>query len=176
MSSGQRLYSPMYDKLVGNELNVKGLLAYGLYKSHKREKIKEFVEKNNKQPSEKDIQKFVNAAMDFSDSFIQKAEQAYAESVGAGVQLGLRRSKEWRILIDDAINAVEKEVGKVEKNYDQSILPLAKKYGAKWWQSVLINIGSALLLPFVLVGILLFIHLCFPGLIPLTRSFISSIL
>ncbi len=166
----------MYDRLVGSEINISGLLAYGLYKNYKRKKIKDFVEENKRQPTEMEIKGFVDNAMDFADSFEKEADEVYSISVTNSVVYSLRNSPEWEKLVATFKETVMQHVENEQKDYYNAIIPVAKKYGARWWQSILYSIVATLALPFILILFLMVASICFPSLISWTNDLVKSII
>lgn len=53
-----RNYNHIFSKLVDNETDLIGLVAYGLYKNNKIEFLENFKEKNGREPSEDELNNF----------------------------------------------------------------------------------------------------------------------
>lgn len=77
-----RKYNYIYSKLVESETDLKGIIAYSLYKQAKIKFIQQHKTKNSREPSEKDLDGFhrtseshIQTYLNNSESILKKFEQ-----------------------------------------------------------------------------------------------------
>lgn len=78
--------SPVFDDIVEDQDDIDGLVAYSLYKRHKREWCREFLDENNRHPDDTEKMNFAKAANTASQreryrKDAQDALAAFAESI-----------------------------------------------------------------------------------------------
>lgn len=61
MSEGKRVYNQIYTKLVENDTDFIGLLAYSIYKRHKLDFCAQFLKKNDRHPNDTELQVYYDA-------------------------------------------------------------------------------------------------------------------
>lgn len=117
----------IYDKLVKEEGDIVGLLAYSIYKQHKIEYINSFKNTNsNKEPEQKDIDNFKNAMiMDSQLSlFRQKAEKILmdiSETISTEAHESFKSNVSDEVFnkidnINTKIENIDGKVNNIEKN------------------------------------------------------------
>lgn len=158
-------YNGMYEKLVTSEVDVKGLLAYGLYKREKREHILAYMkEHEGARPSKQNIDNFVAIVSRHLDTYRENATKIYMKSVRDAVEAELNRNDERKELVNSIVEEANRELTKVERNYSAAVesaiggLPekfdeYQKKSSAKaFWKSAFSSaVGSLLFAVFVVV-------------------------
>lgn len=168
-------YNEVYDKLVESDVDFVGLIAYGLYKRGKRKHIIDFIEKKNKRPTNKDIDAYVNMALGQLDIYKAQAEQVFSKVTAAEVRKELERSHEHQKLVELVVKEAKEELNKVEENYQDAVDQSIKTHTFSLWETVGVNILSAIILPFVVYVIILLICLIFPTFPDLAKEMIKSL-
>jgi len=121
----------MYSKIVDDENDIIGLVAYALYKQHKIEFFKKArIENNGDEPSEEAIRAFIQSSS--TDSQIKKY-RAEAESILSDVVINVTREQ---------INQAEREM---LESYQTKIREAVKKETPGKGQTIFLNVvGTAL--------------------------------
>ncbi|MBQ7413836.1 MAG: hypothetical protein IJV09_00180 [Prevotella sp.] len=156
-------YNEIFDKLVGNEVSVIGLIAYGLYKRSKRKRILDYIELHGKRPTPKVMSEFVTTAMGQLDLYKNEANNIFMKAVGKAVREELVQNQEKNKFVDSILQEAKTELGKVENNYQEAVKEIIHKRTYSFWGTVGVNIISALLLPFVIYFIIMAISLKYPN-------------
>lgn len=132
-------YNYIYSKLVKNNNDLVGLIAYALYKQHKIEFIESFKANNNQQdPSE----------ADFNSFYIGTCTQS---------SLSNYRDEAQNLLEKITLAAAREEINEFEesmlRDYKKEIEIAVKKNNPKWWISVGYSvIGAIVFSLFIALG------------------------
>ena len=134
-------YNYIYEKLVTNDDDVLGLIAYGIYKQHKIEFITKIKEDKQREPTPEEFNSFFAASTTES-------------------QLNNYRSQAEALLSETVANIANEELGRYEnemlRNYKNEIKDCIPGNGKTFIVSVGAGIVSALLFA-VIAGIFYFI-------------------
>lgn len=93
-------YNEVYDKLVESDVDFIGLIAYGLYKRGKRRHIIGFIEQNDRRPTKKEIESYVNMALEQLDMYKSQAYQVFSKVVAEEVRKELEHTHEHQKLVE----------------------------------------------------------------------------
>lgn len=116
-------YNNIYTRLVEDEYDLIGLIAYGLYKQHKIEFIKSFCQEHpGQEPTEDDC-------------------MAFAITTCAESQIKQYRESAEKLLQQITLEAAKEEIKVFEdemlRNYQTEIRDAVKEVQPKWWHSVM---------------------------------------
>lgn len=124
-----RVYNYIYSKLVKDDNDLVGLIAYALYKQHKIEYIESFkADNNNTDPTDKDFESFYVGSCTASslNSYRDEAQQLLEKLTLAAAR--------------EDINEFENEM---LRNYKREIADAVKSNQPKWWSSVIYSVIGA---------------------------------
>lgn len=124
-----QVYNPIYNKLVKDDKDLVGLIAYALYKQHKIEFIKSFkASHDNADPKQGDFESFyVGSCTTSSLNSYRDEAQILLE------KLTLAAARE-------EIDAFENEM---LQDYKKEIAEAVKSNQPKWWNSVIYSVIGA---------------------------------
>lgn len=132
-------YNFIYDKLVRDENDLHGLIAYGIYKQHKKSFIEQ-IKKENKisEVSDEDLKAFrisSNVPSQISAYYVQ-AEKLMAETVGS--------------TMEEQIELARMDVRADFQNELKQALP-------KWWQTIVVSIICSVVASAITALVLMFV-------------------
>ena len=140
----------MYDRLVSSDDDIEGLLAYGLYKRHKRAFIINYTRTHGTRPDDKEMDNFMTSAMSQLDRYKKEGRDIFLQCVGEGVQKEYEKSPEHKRLVDRLVAATQSEIEKVERNYDNTIEQIVSKHSFRWYSTIGLNLLATLLFSLIL--------------------------
>lgn len=143
----ERKFSDMYSKLVEDNDDMIGHIAYSLYKSRKITYIQSFIESNaNKRPSESDLESFHKSADTMIISLRIEAEQILTNFT--------------QFLLDETVNDIAQQL--IENQEDkliEIITPIIPKSKGPWdgfWMSVLVKGAQTLVVAAIFFLVIFF--------------------
>lgn len=143
-------YNKMYDRLVSSDDDIEGLLAYGLYKRHKRAFIINHTKTHGTRPDDKEMDNFMTSAMSQLDRYKKEGRDIFLQCVGEGVQKEHEKSAEHKKLVDRLVTAAQFEIEKVEHKYDSTIDQIVSKHSFRWYSTIGLNLLATLLFSLIL--------------------------
>ena len=143
-------YNKMYDRLVSSDDDIEGLLAYGLYKRHKRAFIINYTRTHGTRPDDKEMDNFMTSAMSQLDRYKKEGRDIFLQCVGEGVQKEYEKSPEHKRLVVRLVAATQSEIEKVERNYDNTIEQIVSKHSFRWYSTIGLNLLATLLFSLIL--------------------------
>ena len=143
-------YNKMYDKLVSSDDDIEGLLAYGLYKRHKRAFIISHTRKHGTRPDDMEMENFMTFALSQLERYKKEGREIFLQSVGEGVQREREKSAEHKKLVDRLVTAAQVEIEKVERKYDSTIDQIVSKHSFRWYSTIGLNLLATLLFSLIL--------------------------
>lgn len=143
-------YNKMYDRLVSSDDDIEGLLAYGLYKRHKRAFIINHTKTHGSRPDDKEIENFMTSALSQLDRYKKEGRDIFLQCVGESVQKEHEKSAEHKRLVDRLVTAAQLEIEKVEHNYDSNIEQIVSKHSFRWYSTIGLNLLATLLFSLIL--------------------------
>lgn len=143
-------YNKMYDRLVTSDNDIEGLLAYGLYKRHKRAFIINYTKTHGTRPDDKEMDNFMTSAMSQLDRYKKEGRDIFLQCVGEGVQKEHEKSAEHKRLVDRLVTAAQIEIEKVEHKYDSTIEQIVSKHSFRWYSTIGLNLLATLLFSLIL--------------------------
>lgn len=143
-------YNKMYDSLVSTNNDIEGLLAYGLYKRHKRAFIIKYTKTHGTRPNDKEMENFMTSALSQLDRYKQEGREIFLQCVGEGVQKEHEKSAEHMRLVDRLVTATQSEIEKVERKYDSTIDRIVSKHSFRWYSTIGLNLLATLLFSLIL--------------------------
>lgn len=138
-------YNKMYDKLVSSDDDIVGLLAYGLYKRHKRNFIINHTKKHGNRPNQEEMENFMTSASSQLERYKKEGEDVFLRSVGNAVQQEYEKSDEHKKLVEKVVAAAQAEVGKVEKSYERAVDKIVSKHSFRWYSTIGLNLVATVL-------------------------------
>lgn len=143
-------YNKIYDRLVSSDNDIEGLLAYGLYKRHKRAFIINYTSTHGTRPDDKEMDNFMTSAMSQLDRYKKEGRDIFLQCVGEGVQKEHEKSAEHKRLVDRLVTAAQIEIEKVEHKYDSTIEQIVSKHSFRWYSTIGLNLLATLLFSLIL--------------------------
>ena len=141
-------YSWVYKELVDGSDDVRGALAYVLYKNAKIAYIENFAKANGKQPSEAELTEFhrMTSLSETLEGYRERADvllEAFLDNVLAE-QLALFKAD---MRFDEAVNNIKSEVGgiKSELRVDEVIRAIKPKFMTGVWQNIVAGLVTTLI-------------------------------
>lgn len=140
-----RTYSKIHSLLITDERDVIGHIAYSLYKKEKSEYIDNYKKNNNKEPTEKDLEKFTAGASVPSriESFRDNATKVLQMFTNKLLAEDLKQMKE----------EVRKEQKDIQKDVLDEMLPKALDENFKWWPGIWQSVAGAFIFALIVAGI-----------------------
>lgn len=143
-------YNKMYDSLVTSDDDIVGLLAYGLYKRHKRKFIITHTKKHGIRPNKDEMDSFMTSALSQLERYKKEGEDVFLRSVGSAVQQEYEKSDEHKKLVDKVVNAAQNEIGKVERTYEGVVDKIVSKHSFRWYSTIGLNLVATVLFSLIL--------------------------
>ncbi len=139
----------IYEKMVDEPDNIVGLVAYGIYKRHKIEHVRKFLDEHGRAPTREDLASFhevscghINGytleAVDLFNDFANNLLAEKIEELEENYRAGIREVKE------KYSRRLAKKVGESTSNIDTVI----KEHNG-WWK----KIGSGVAITFIVTAI-----------------------
>ena len=140
-----RTYSKIHSLLITDERDVIGHIAYSLYKKEKSEFIDKYKKDNQKEPTEKDLEKFTNSSSVPSriESLREKATKVLEMFTNKLLEEDLKQMRE----------DVRKEQKDIQKDVLKDMLPQALKDNFKWWPGIWQSVAGAFIFALIVAGI-----------------------
>ena len=135
-----RKFSQMYQLLVEGEDDILGHIAYSVYKQHKMDKIRRFVDKEGRSPTDEDLASFMENAESENQCRFYK-------------ERALSLAREFlNISLSETVNKIEKDL---KDRYDASEQELSRDYSRRLKDSIhgyWYGVGQSLLASFLFVA------------------------
>ncbi len=133
----QRNFNFIYDKLVKNDNDTVGLIAYGLYKKKKINFIISFKERNGRDITEDELAQFHISSEEHIDSYRLQAEV---------------------LSHDFAEEYTNEDYNALEEEYRQKLVEAAAKMKTSLWEGAFQSLAGSILLLFVIGAIVLILQ------------------
>ena len=143
-------YNKMYDSLVSSDDDIIGLIAYGIYKRHKRKFIINHTKAHGIRPNDKEMENFMTSALSQLDRYKKEGQDIFLSSVGNAVQKEYEKSEEHKKLVDKVISAAQNEIGKIEKSYEGAVDKIVSKHSFRWYSTIGLNLVATVLFSLIL--------------------------
>lgn len=143
-------YNKMYDSLVTSDDDIVGLLAYGLYKRHKRSFIINHTRKHGSRPNQEEMENFMTSASSQLERYKKDGEDVFLRSVGKAVQQEYEKSDEHKRLVDKVVAAAQSEIGRVERSYEGAVDKIVSKHSFRWYSTIGLNLIATVLFSLIL--------------------------
>jgi hypothetical protein len=141
----ERKFSFIYSKIVEDQDDMIGHIAYSLYKARKIEYIEQFKEETGKTPSESDLESFHKSAAIMIDSLRIEAEQILSEFT--------------QLTLDETVSEIKNElIENQETTFKEIIKPITPEKKGHWdgfWMSVLVK-GTQTLVVAIIFFLIIF--------------------
>lgn len=152
----EKQYNYIYSKLVKDQNDVVGMLAYSIYKQHKIEFIEDFKKKKNAAPTDSDIENFIMS------SVTQSQLEKYRESANA-------------VLSEIVAKSVQTELMSVDYEVQKAVEPVVKKHSCSSGKTICLNIVASFIFSIILVIIFILGYTTESGLREKTKAVIETI-
>lgn len=152
----EKQYNYIYSKLVSNQADVVGMLAYSIYKQHKIEFIKDFKQKKGFAPTDTDIDNFIMSSVTASQL------EKYKESAVA-------------ILSETVATNVQEELSKMTFDFQEAIEPVVEKHSYSCGKTILLNVMGSLAFSVILAIIFMLGYTTESDLRTKTKAFVETI-
>ena len=152
----EKQYNYIYSRLVKDQNDVVGMLAYSIYKQHKIEFIENIKKKKNAAPTDSDIENFIMSSV--TSSQLEK----YRESANA-------------VLSEIVANSVQTELMSVDYEIQKAVEPVVKKHSCSSSKTIFLNIVASFIFSVLLVIIFMFGYTTESGLRKKTKAVIETI-
>ena len=152
----EKQYNYIYSKLVKDQNDVVGMLAYSIYKQHKIEFIEDFKKKKNAAPTDSDIENFIMS------SVTQSPLEKYRESANA-------------VLSEIVAKSVQTELMSVDYEVQKAVEPVVKKHSCSSGKTICLNIVASFIFSIILVIIFILGYTTESGLREKTKAVIETI-
>lgn len=143
-------YNKMYDSLVTSNEDIEGLLAYGIYKRHKRNFIIKHIEEHGNRPNKDEMDNFMTFALTQLERYKKEGKDVFFLTVGEEVKKEYEKSEEHKRLVDKVVAAAQSEFGKIEKSYEGTVDKIVSKHSFRWYSTIGLNLAATVLFSFIL--------------------------
>ncbi len=143
-------YNKMYDSLVSSDDDIEGLLAYGLYKRHKRAFIINHTKEHGTRPDDKEMENFMTSALSQLERYKKEGREVFLQCVGDGVRKEHEKSDEHKKLVERVVAVAQSEISRVEKSYESAVDKIVSKHSFRWYSTIGLNLVATVLFSVIL--------------------------
>lgn len=138
-------YNKMYDQLVSSDDDISGLLAYCLYKRHKRDFIIKYKNEHGNPPSDKEMEGFMTSAFAQIKRYKTEGEDVFVKSVGIAVQRKLEEGHEYKKIFSTITKTAQEKISKIEELYKTDIEEIVTRHTHGCWKTIWLNLAATVI-------------------------------